>query len=339
MPNSPILECIPNFSEGRNELVIQKIVSSIEKISNVKVLHVDMGHAANRTVVTFAGEANAVVSAAFEAVKTAAQCIDMSKHAGVHPRIGATDVLPLVPISGISMAETVVLSHKLAEKIGVELEIPVYCYENSAFIPERKKLENIRKGEYEGLPVKLNDPYWKPDFGPLKMNVNSGATVLGARNFLIAYNVTLDSQSVELAKLIAAEIRESGKIITDASGNKIHKPGLLPAVKAIGWFIDEYRKVQVSMNITDMSKTSVHEAFEMVKKVALFHNVAVCGSELIGLIPLQALLDAGNFYVKRKSDSKILSKNELIGIAIAEMGLDHIKPFNQHKRIIEYLLS
>jgi glutamate formiminotransferase/formiminotetrahydrofolate cyclodeaminase len=334
-----ILECVPNFSEGRDDQVIRKIVDSIDSIKHVKVLHVDMGYAANRTVISFAGEPQAVIDAAFKAVQVASELIDMSKHTGVHPRLGATDVLPLIPISDISMDETVQLSYKLADRIGAELDIPVYCYEKSALKVGREKLEAIRKGEYEGLPLKLMDPLWEPDFGHQAMNYKSGATILGARNFLVAYNITLDSISVEVAKAIAATVRESGRTYVDDNGIKVTEPGLLPSVKAIGWYIDEYNKVQVSMNITDLEQTAVHTAYETVKKVAATYNTTILGSELIGLIPLKSLLAAGDYYVRRKFNLNDLTDTELIRLAIRKLGLEHLKPFNPEERIIEYLLG
>ena len=336
--NTPILECVPNFSEGRDEHVIRKIVASIQNIKTVKVLHVDMGFAANRTVVTFAGEANAVIDAAYEAVKTAAENIDMTRHSGVHPRIGATDVLPLVPISGIGIDETVKWSYLLADRIGNELNIPIYCYEKSALKPEREKLEWIRKGEYEGLVSKMLDPQWEPDFGPSSFNSKAGATILGARTFLIAYNITLNSQSVEIAKAIAADIRESGKIITDANGNKIKVPGLFTHLKAIGWYINEYQKAQVSMNITDFEKTPISEVFETVKKIASSYNITISGSELIGLLPLKAIMAAADFYVRQYSNLKSLSEEQCIQLAVDKLGFNDIKPFIPAERIIEYLL-
>jgi glutamate formiminotransferase/formiminotetrahydrofolate cyclodeaminase len=331
-----ILECIPNFSEGRNKSVIDKIADSIRQFSNVKILHIDIGYSANRTVITFAGEPNQVIEAAFEAVKTASELIDMSMHKGIHPRIGATDVLPIVPVSGITMDETVNLSRKLAKKIGEQLRIPVYCYEKSAIIPERKKLEFIRKGEYEGIAVKILNPSWKPDYGPNSFNIKSGATILGARDFLIAYNINLNSDSKELANEIAAEIRESGKIIYSENGIKNRIPGLFKSVKAIGWYIEEYKKAQVSLNLTDINIVPLHVAFEAVKEIALKRGIEVTGSEVIGLVPLKVLLEAGRFYTLSSKSNH--SEKELINIAIEKLGLSEIKPFIPEDRIIDFLI-
>jgi glutamate formiminotransferase/formiminotetrahydrofolate cyclodeaminase len=327
----PILECIPNFSEGRDKKIIDQICSSITSVQNVKLLHVDMGYDANRTVITFAGQPEAVCEAAFRAVKTASELIDMRLHQGVHPRIGATDVLPLVPVSGISMDETVVLAHNLAKRVGDELNIPVYCYEKAAFTEERVKLENCRKGQYEGLKDKLTDLKWKPDFGPTKFNEKAGATIIGARKFLIAYNVNLLTQSVDIAEKIASEIRESGSVVIDNRGEKVKIPGTLKAVKAIGWYIDEYEMAQVSMNLTDIDETPIHVAFEEVKKVALKYNVKVNGSEIIGLVPLKAMLDAGLYY----NNSDFKNPDILIDKTVSNLGLNTIKPFVSTDRIIE----
>lgn len=329
-----ILECVPNFSEGRDESVIQKITNSINNVFGAKVLHIDMGYAANRTVVTFAGEPEAVIEAAFQATKTASENIDMTMHTGVHPRIGATDVLPLIPISGITMAETIELSYKLAERIGSELKIPIFCYENSALKPERKRLENNRKGEYEGLSEKLNNPEWKPDFGPAKMNYVAGATILGAREFLLAYNVNLDTTSITVASEIASEIRGSGKIIIDEKGDKIKIAGLYKSVKAIGWFIEEFGKAQVSMNLTDYKNVGMHNAYETVQSIAFKYGVKVTGSELIGMAPLQAFIDSGLHFAGQNK----LNDDELVAIAIEKLGLNELKLFNYKTRIIEYML-
>jgi glutamate formiminotransferase/formiminotetrahydrofolate cyclodeaminase len=333
---SRILECVPNFSEGRNASIIKEIEKNIEKTKGVKVLHTDIGFDTNRSVITFAGEPKAVVEAAFSGVRSASKLIDMSLHKGAHPRIGATDVLPLVPIRNISIEETVELSYQLANRIGEGLQIPVYCYEKSAKFPERVKLENIRKGEYEGLPLKISNPLWKPDFGPTEFNVKSGATIIGARNILIAFNANLDTNSEEIASKIASRVRESGMAITDGNGNVKRVFGILKGVKAIGWYIEEYKKAQVSMNITDVSQTPMHIAFETVKKVAGEFGVKVTGSELIGLAPLKAFIDAGHYY---KKDNIIYSENDLIALAAEKLGLDEIKPFEPNSRIIEYLLE
>ena len=332
-----ILECVPNFSEGRDESVIQKIADSINGVAGTKVLHIDMGYAANRTVITFAGEPDAVIEAAFLATKAASENIDMSKHTGVHPRLGATDVLPLIPISGITMGETIKLSHHLASRIGSELKIPVFCYENSALKPERKRLEINRKGEYEGLCQKLNDPDWKPDFGPAKMNYTAGATIIGAREFLLAYNVNLDTTSVTIASDIATEIKGSGKIMIDDKGDKIKVPGLFPSVKAIGWFIEEFGKAQVSMNLTDYNRVGMHDVYEAVQSIAMKYGVMVTGSELIGMAPLQAFIESGLYFAQGKSVLNI-TEDELVQIAVDNLNLDELKPFFYRDRIIEYML-
>jgi glutamate formiminotransferase / formiminotetrahydrofolate cyclodeaminase len=330
-----ILECVPNFSEGRDTKVIKKLKESIASVPGVKLLHVDTGHSANRSVMTFAGEPEKVVEAAFRAAKCASENIDMTKHKGVHPRIGAVDVIPMVPITGITMDETIKLSYALAEQIVAELGIPVYCYEKSALKPDRKKLENIRKGEYEGLLNKMTDAKWKPDFGPVEFNAKSGATVVGARNILIAYNVNLNSKSVDIASKIAAQVRESGGYVADKNGTMKRMPGLLSHVKAIGWYIEEIGKAQVSMNLTDIDFTPLHKAFETVKDLAKKENIEVAGSELIGLIPLKALTNAGKYY----SGNKDLNENLLVGIAVEQLGLGEIMPFFPEERIIEYAMN
>jgi len=333
---SRILECVPNFSEGRDILIINEIIKNIEIVKDVKILHTDIGFDANRTVITFAGEPDAVIKAAFNGVQVASKRIDMSLHKGTHPRIGSTDVLPLVPIRNISIEEVVKMSYKLANRIGEELQIPVYCYEKSAKLPERVRLENIRKGEYEGLPLIIANPQWRPDYGPATFNSKSGATVLGARHILIAFNVNIDTNSVEIASKIASRVRESGRLETDGTGNKKRIPGLLKGIKAIGWYIEEYKKAQVSMNITDIQQTSLHKSFETVKKVAEEFGVKVTGSELVGLAPLIAFIEAGKFYDKGKSN---FSEKDLINITIEKLGLDELKPFDPDKRILEYLFE
>ena len=313
-------------------------------------MDVDPGAATNRTVVTFVGTPDEVIEAAFQAVKKASEVIDMSKHKGEHPRMGATDVCPLIPIAGIDMAETVEYARKLAERIGTELNIPIYCYENAAFKPERRNLANCRKGEYEGMPEKLKNPEWAPDFGPAAFNARAGVTAVGARDFLVAFNVNLNTTSTRRANSIAFDVRErgrvkregdpvTGKIVLDEKGNKVWEPGMLKSVKAIGWFIEEYGIAQISMNLTNISITSVHEAFDAVDQRAIARGLRVTGSELVGLIPLKAMLDAGKFFLKKQKRSTGVSNDELIRIAIKSMGLDELKPFNPKERIIEYLLE
>ncbi len=348
-----IIECVPNFSEGRDMQKIKAITDVIEACEGVKLLDVDPGKATNRTVVTFVGEPEAVIEAAVCAVKKAAEVIDMSKHTGEHPRFGATDVCPLIPVSNISMEETVGYAHKLARRIGEELQIPVYCYEFAAQEEKRRNLANCRSGEYEGLAKKLVDPNWQPDFGPAAFTSSvekSGATAVSARNFLVAYNINLNTTSVRRANAIAFDVRENGrvkregnpitgKIVKDAQGNTVRIPGLLKNVKAIGWFIEEYGIAQISMNLTDITVTSVHEAFEAVKKCAEKRGVRVSGSELVGLIPLQALLDAGKYYLKMQHRSTGIADSEIIKVAVKSLGLDELKPFIPEERIIEYIME
>lgn len=344
--NGKVLECVPNFSEGRNEKVIRQIAAEITKVPEVKLLHIDSGKAANRTVMTFAGAPEQVTEAAFRAIKKAAELIDMQRHKGVHPRIGATDVCPLVPVKGMTQEEVVRLSRQLGKRVAEELHIPVYLYEHSAAIPQRKNLASIRAGEYEGLEAKLKDPLWKPDFGEALFNARSGATVIGARNYLVAYNVNLDTTSIKLANAIAADVRESGrvkkargKIVYDADGMVLREPGLLKYVKSIGWFIEEYGIAQVSMNLTNIKETPVHLAFETCCRSAAARGVKVTGSELIGMIPLKCLLDAGTFYLNKKEENEKRSEEELVQIAVQSLGLNDLYPFDPAKKVIEYALK
>ncbi len=348
-----LIECVPNFSEGRDMAVIKQITDEIEKIEGVKLLDVDPGAATNRTVVTFVGTPDEVIEAAFVAVKKAAEVIDMRHHKGEHPRFGATDVCPLVPVSNITMEETVEYAHKLAERIGKELGIPIYCYENAATQPVRRNLANCRSGEYEGLKEKLANPEWKPDFGPAEFNervAGSGVTAVGARDFLVAFNVNLNTTSTRRANAIAFDVRErgrtkregnpiTGKIVKDENGKPVMIPGSLKEVKAIGWFIEEYGVAQISMNLTNISVTPVHIAYDEVWKKANERGVRVTGSELVGLIPLEAMLEAGRYFLRKQKRSVGVDNNELLKIAIKSMGLDDLKPFNPKHRIIEYLLD
>lgn len=345
-----LIECVPNFSEGRNLTVINQITEAIQQIEGVKVLNVDPGKATNRTVITFVGTPDAVVEAAYQAVKRASELIDMRKHRGEHPRFGATDVCPLIPLANISMEETIVYARKLAKRIGDELSIPVYCYEFAAANEERRSLANCRSGEYEGLPQKLANPNWKPDFGPSVFNAQAGATAVSARNFLIAYNVNLNTTSTRRANAIACDVRESGrilregnpltgKIVTNERGEPVRVPGTLKKVRAIGWFIEEYGVAQLSMNLTDIQTTPIHEAFEAVCKSAESRGIRVTGSELIGLIPLQAMMDAGKYFLKKQQRSTGIPDAEIIKIAVKSLGLDELAPFNPQERIIEYLLD
>jgi glutamate formiminotransferase/formiminotetrahydrofolate cyclodeaminase len=345
-----IIECVPNFSEGRDMGIIKQITDVIESVSGVKLLDVDPGKDTNRTVVTFVGDPDSVIEAAFAAVKRAAELIDMSKHQGAHPRMGATDVCPLVPVSGITMEEIVLYARKLAERIGNELGIPVYCYENAAFSPERSNLAACRAGEYEGLSERLSDPDWKPDFGPALFNKRSGATAVGARDFLVAFNVNLNTTSVRRANAIAYDVREkgrparegdplTGKIGKDENGETVMIPGSLKSVKAIGWFIEEYGIAQISMNLTNISVTPVHIAFDEVCRKAEERGVRVTGSELVGLIPLKSLLEAGKYFLNKQNRSSGVPDEELIKMAVRSMGLNDIHPFKPEDKIIDYVME
>ncbi|MCC7331068.1 MAG: glutamate formimidoyltransferase [Flavobacteriales bacterium] len=345
-----LIECVPNISEGRDTAKISAITEVVEKIEGIKLLDVDPGKATNRTVITFVGEPKKVVEAAFQLIKKASELIDMSKHSGEHPRFGATDVCPLIPISGITMEETAKYAHLLAERVGNELQIPVYCYENAATEPKRKNLANCRAGEYEGLKEKLNNPDWKPDYGPNKFNEKvqqSGATAISARDFLIAYNVNLNTTSTRRANAIAFDIREAGRVktdekgknILDENGEPIRIAGKLKAIKGIGWYIEEYGIAQISYNLTNISITPMHIAFDESDKAANLRGLRVTGSELIGLIPLKAMLDAADYYLIKQQRSLGCSESEKIKIAIKSLGLDELKPFNPREKIIEYVLE
>ncbi len=345
-----LIECVPNFSQGRDLTIIKQITDCIESVEGIKLLDVDPGAATNRTVVTFVGEPELVLKAALLGMKKAKELIDMRKHTGAHPRFGATDVCPLIPVSNISMEETVEWARLLAKQAGEELNYPIYCYENAAFKSDRKNLASIRSGEYEGLQKKLNDPNWAPDFGPAAFVAETGATAIGARDFLVAFNVNLNTTSVRRANAIAFDVRErgrvkregnpiTGKICLDEKGNKVMIPGSLKAVKAIGWFIEEYGVAQISMNLTNINITSVHQAFEEVSKKANERGIRVSGSELVGVIPLKAMLEAGKYFLRKQQRSVGVSNEELIKIAVKSMGLDELKPFDPRKNIIEYLLE
>ncbi len=349
MNQEAIIECVPNFSEGRDMNIIKQITDEIESVDGVKLLDVDPGKATNRTVVTFVGSPQAVIDAAFLAIKKASEIIDMSKHKGEHPRMGATDVCPLIPVSGISMEETAAYATQLAKRVGEELQIPAYLYEYAQPNKERNNLSVIRGGEYEGFFDKIKLPEWKPDFGPSIYPAKCGATVIGARDFLIAYNVNLNTKSVRLANSIAFDVREAGrvkregnpitgKIIKDADGNEVRIPGTLKACKAIGWFIDEYNVAQISMNLINYKITSVHQAFDEVCKSADNRGIRVTGSELVGLIPLEAMLEAGRYFLQKQKRSVGVSEQELIHIAVKSLGLDELAPFDADKKIIEYKL-
>jgi glutamate formiminotransferase/formiminotetrahydrofolate cyclodeaminase len=348
-----LIECVPNISEGRDINKINEIANIVETVEGVKLLDIDSGAATNRTVITFVGEPKQAIEAAFLLIQKASQLIDMSKHRGEHPRFGATDVCPLVPISGITLEETAAYAKELGKRVGDELEIPVYLYENAAQEEKRVNLANCRAGEYEGLKKKLSDADWKPDFGPAEFNdkiSKTGATAISARDFLVAYNVNLNTTSTRRANAIAFDIREAGRFkregnpitgkkVLDANGEPIRVPGKLKAVKGIGWYIEEYGIAQISYNLTNISITPMHIAFDETCKSAERRGLRVTGSELIGLIPLKAMLDAGDFYLKKQQRSLGISEEEKIKIAVKSLGLDDLKPFNPDEKIIEYVLK
>ncbi len=337
-----IIECVPNFSEGNDITIIKQITDKIESVEGVRLLNVDPGKATNRTVVTFVGHPEAVIDAAFLAIRKAGELIDMSKHTGAHPRMGATDVCPLIPIANISMEETVKYAQQLAERVGKELQLPVYLYEAAQHNKERNNLSVIRAGEYEGFFKKIKQPEWKPDFGPAIFDAKRGGTVIGARDFLVAYNINLNTTSVRRANAIAFDVREAGRNVVDSSagseGVKINKPGTLKSVKAIGWYIEEYGIAQISMNLTNINVTPVHIAFDEVCKKADARGIRVTGSELVGLVPLHAMLDAGKYFLRKQHRSTGVSEKELIKIAVKSMGLEELSPFKPEERIIEYML-
>ena len=338
-----LIECVPNFSEGRDMAVINQITAAIKEVNGVTLLDVDPGADTNRTVVTFIGTPDGIKEAAFQAIKKASEVIDMSKHKGAHARMGATDVCPFVPVSEVTMEDCVKISQEVGERVGRELGIPVYLYEYSAKTEERQNLANIRAGEYEGLEKKLQDPHWAPDFGEAKFNPKSGATVMGAREFLIAYNINLNTPDKKMAKEIALNIREKGrwkrdknkKIVKDENGNKVRQPGLFNYCKATGWYIDEYKQAQVSMNLTNYKVTKIHEVFDVVCKQAHDMGLRVTGSELVGLIPKEAMIMAGKHYLRKQGKTVGIPESELIRIAIQSMGLEDISKFDPAKKIIE----
>lgn len=332
-----LIECVPNFSEGNDRGIIKQITDAIESVEGVRLLNVDPGKATNRTVVTLVGEPVAVVEAAFRGIRKAGELIDMSKHKGEHPRMGATDVCPLIPIANISMEETAAYAQQLAKRVGEELKIPVYLYEAAQPDKERKNLSVIRAGEYEGFFKKIKQPEWKPDYGPAEMDAKRGATVIGARDFLVAYNVNLNTTSVRRANAIAFDVREAGRNVEE-NGVKVNKPGSLKSVKAIGWYIEEYGIAQISMNLTNINVTPVHIAFDEVCKKADARGIRVTGSELVGLIPLKAMTDAGKYFLKKQKRSAGVSEKELIRIAVKSMGLDELSPFKPEEKIIEYMI-
>ena len=344
-----IIECVPNFSEGRNQDIINQISEAISNTKGVHLLNVDPGQATNRTVMTFVGDPDSVIAAAFNAIKTASEKIDMSKHSGEHPRFGATDVCPLIPVSNITMDELVPYAEKLAEKVSDELNIPIYLYENAAREDKRKNLANVRSGEYEGLKKKINSKDWKPDFGK-EFNKKSGATAIGVRDFLIAYNINLNTKSTRLANAIAFDVREKGRIkreghpvigeiVYDKDGNPESIPGSLKHVKAIGWYIEEFGIAQISMNLTNITETPIHIVFEEVVKKANARGASVTGSELVGLIPLKSMIDAGKYFLKKQNRSVGIPEEDIIKIAVESLGLNQVKTFDPTKNIIEYYLD
>jgi glutamate formiminotransferase/formiminotetrahydrofolate cyclodeaminase len=345
-----LIECVPNFSEGRDMGIIKQITDAIESAEGVRLLDVDPGKATNRTVVTFVGEPEAVIEGAFRGMQKAAELIDMSKHTGEHPRMGATDVCPLVPISGISMEETAAYAVKLAKRVGETLNIPAYLYEYAQPDKKRSNLSIIRAGEYEGFFDKIKLPEWKPDFGPAEFPAHAGATVIGARDFLIAYNVNLNSKSTRIANRIAFDVREAGRVVregnpftgkikTDENGEPVRIPGKLKHVKAIGWYIEEYEMAQISINLTQYKETPLHTVFEECRKSADERGARVTGSELVGLIPLEPMLQAGRYFLEKQGLSTGVSEEHLIWSAVKSMGLDELGPFDPQKKIIEYLLK
>ena len=348
-----LIECVPNISEGSDIDKINTIANIVETVNGVKLLNVDPGKATNRTVITFVGEPKDVVEAAYLLIQKSQELIDMSKHKGEHPRMGATDVCPLVPISNISMEEVTKWAHILSKKVGESLNIPVYCYENAALRKERINLSNCRSGEYEGLRKKLNNKNWKPDFGPSEFNLSvekSGATAISARDFLVAYNINLNTTSTRKANSVAFDIREAGRIkrvgnkingevVKDKDGNAIRTPGLFKAVKGIGWYIKEYGIAQISYNLTDINESPLHKVFDKTCEQATNRGLRVTGSELIGLVPKKVLIDAGKYFLSKQSRSKGISEKEIIKIAIKSLGLNELAPFKSEERVIEYMIE
>ena len=348
-----LIECVPNISEGRDMAVINSISDVVEKIDDVRLLNVDPGKATNRTVITFIGQPEAILEAAFELIKKSKELIDMSNHLGEHPRMGAVDVCPLIPISNISMEETVVYAHKLAKRVGLELVIPVYCYENAAKKKDRVNLADCRSGEYEGLEKKISSKNWKPDYGPNKFNTSvkkSGATAIAARDFLIAYNINLNTTSTRRANAIAFDLREAGrikreggklngKILKDKKGNVLRQPGYFKNLKGIGWYIQEYGIAQISYNLTNINTTPLHEVFDKTCERAEVRGLRVTGSELIGLVPKKVLIDAGKYFLVKQKRSLAIPEKDIIHIAVKSLGLDELSKFNPNERIIEYLIE
>jgi glutamate formiminotransferase / formiminotetrahydrofolate cyclodeaminase len=345
-----LIECVPNFSEGRDPEIIRQIAAAIESVEGISLLNVDPGASTNRTVVTFAGNPEAAVEAAFRGIQKAAELIDMSKHKGAHPRMGATDVCPFIPVSNVSWEEAIACAHALGKRVGEELKIPVYLYEKAARDQSRANLSVIRSGEYEGFFEKIKEAAWKPDFGPSVFNETSGATVIGAREFLVAYNVNLNTRAVRRATSVAFDVRENGRVKTedgtprgkpvlDANGEPVRVPGLLKHVKAIGWYVEEYGMAQVSMNLTNIEETPLHAAFDACNEAASKRGLRVTGSEVVGMLPKKCLVEAGKYFLRKQQWSEGASEEELIAIAIRSMGLNELKPFDPRERIIEFKME
>jgi len=345
-----LIECVPNFSEGQDREIIRQITDAIKLVEGVSLLDVDPGASTNRTVVTFVGDSDAAVEAAFRAIKKAAELIDMRRHKGAHPRMGATDVCPFIPVSNVSWEEAIACANRLGKRVGDELKIPVYLYEKAAKDKARSNLSVIRGGEYEGFFEKIKQPEWKPDFGPAVFNEKSGATVIGVRDFLVAYNVNLNTKSVRRATSVAFDVREqgrvktgdgtpSGKPVLDANGEPVRIPGMLKHVKAIGWFVKEYGVAQVSMNLTNIEETPLHLAFDACVESAAKRGMRVTGSEIVGMVPKKCLVDAGRYFLRKQQWSEGLSEEELIDIAIRSMGLSELKPFDPNEKVIEFKIQ
>src|ERR1700719_2173242 len=345
-----LIECVPNFSEGRDQSIIRQIADAIESVEGVSLLDVDPGASTNRTVVTFVGSPEAAVEAAFRGIKKAAELIDMRKHKGAHPRMGSTDVCPFIPVSNVTWEEAIECAQKLGKRVGEELGIPVYLYEKAAKGPSRANLAVIRVGEYEGFVEKIKDPAWKPDFGPAVFNEKSGATASGAREFLVAYNVNLNTKAVRRANSVAFDVREQGRFKTedgtpsgnkvlDAKGEPVRIPGMLKHVKAIGWYVKEYGIAQVSMNLTNIEETPLHVAFDACVESASKRGMRVTGSEIVGMVPKKCLVDAGKYFLRKQKWSEGVAEEELIDIAVRSMGLSELKPFDPKEKVIEFKIE
>src|SRR5438874_11876054 len=345
-----LIECVPNFSEGRDLDVIRQITTAIESVEGISLLNVDPGASTNRTVVTFAGGPEAAVEAAFRGIQKAAELIDMRKHKGAHPRMGATDVCPFIPVSNVSWEEAIACAKQLGKRVGDELNIPVYLYEKAATDQSRSNLSIIRSGEYEGFIEKIKEPAWKPDFGPTTFSEKSGATAIGAREFLVAYNVNLNTKAVRRATSVAFDVRENGRIKTedgtpsgepvlDENGEPVRIPGMLKHVKAIGWYVEEYGIAQVSMNLTNIEETPLHAAFDACNEAATKRGLRVTGSEVVGMLPKKCLVDAGKYFLRKQQWSEGASEEELIDIGIRSMGLSELKPFDPKEKIIEFKME